>query len=146
MVIKQANAQNRAVGGYKRQVYAERLIKRRAALFDEHFNYLHQAGYYQYEHYGVQVSKPKRHEQISVYKIGEKRGKSHYKRDGETHAGSGFDLVGYAEEWAVAKITREYEVVGKHAVYHEQKHLHYAAHARITPFSSLFFFAAFSVK
>ena len=48
--------QNRAVCGYQRQIYAQRLIEPRTRFLHNYLDNLHQPGYDQYEYHGLAKS------------------------------------------------------------------------------------------
>ena len=109
--VQKGDAEDGAVGGYQRQVYAEQAVQYRAGLGDEHFGEADKHGDGDDEADGAQVAQAEGFEKVGVEQVGADGGEGEDEGGGKSHAEGGVDFARYAHERAEAEELGEDEVV-----------------------------------
>jgi len=111
--IKQADPQDRTVGGNEGQIDSQGLLKHRTYLLDDHLNELHQGGNNQDENYGLEKLYPIGNEQIALNKPGTGGVKRHNKDNGRTHAKRRLKFSGDPQKGAEPQKPGEHKIVNE---------------------------------
>ena len=109
--VQERYAEDGAVGGNQRQVYAEQAVQYRAGLGDEHFGEADKHGDGDDEADGAQVAQAEGFEEVGVEQVGADGGEGEDEGGGKPHAERGVDFARDAHERAESEKLREDEVI-----------------------------------
>ena len=112
--IQKGDRQYPAVCGYQRQIYPERPIQRRRALFQKHLHQLNQRCNYQDKESRPQENKIERYQHKMIHRPADSRRKRHNEDHGKSHRHGCLNLIRDAEERAEAEKTDKNNIVDQH--------------------------------